>query len=49
MNGSLILFHILLEIINPKAKVSRRDLKDKLQDVKITYFKDDIPELLTYM
>ena len=40
---------IILEISNLDAKVSTRDMKDKLRTVNISQFEGDIEEILAYM
>ena len=40
---------IILEITNPDARVSTRDMKDELRTIDITQFDGDIEDMLTYM
>ena len=49
INNRPIMLCIVLGIINLEAKVSTKDLKDKLYSVKIIDFKGDMLEMLTYV
>lgn len=39
------LIKIILELINPDARVSARDMKDKLRTVDLSQFKGDVEEM----
>lgn len=40
---------IILQIINPDARVSTRDMKDKLRSIDITQFEGDVEEMLNHI
>ena len=40
---------LILGMINPEARASARELKDKIKQVKIEDFKGNVPKMLTHM
>ena len=46
---SLIMAKVILNMINPEAKVNTREMKDQLRTINVSQFNRDISKMLTYM
>ena len=46
---SLIMAKVILNMINPEAKVNTIEMKDQLQTINIGQFNRDLSKMLTYM
>ena len=49
INDGPTMAKIILDIMNPEARVNVRELKKKIGNVNINDFKGDVPKMLTHM